>query len=522
LTLLIDGARDAPGRQRTLRATIDWSYDLLDAGEQALLRRLSIFVGGCTLKAAEAVASSDALESDVVDGVNSLVAKSLLRQQAGSTGETRAGMLETIREYGLEQLRLIGELVPMHRRHATFYLSLAEEADTKLLTADQVHWLRQLEADYDNLRAIMTWSRHGSVDGEIGLRLAGSLAWFWVLSGVAWEAREWVEAMLALPSAATRTRIRARALHAAARIGIVRGDATTARRLAEESVAIFSELGDDLSVGHGLTARASAELMAGDYAAARVTIEQSIMLAREIGARQVLAHALVQLAYLMDTEGDYRWARPTWEEAVGVARTAGDRHTLGMALAGLGHQARLRGDLDNESALLHECLVLGSEIGPSWRVTPRALGGLAGVAALAGDCVRSARLFGAAESIWKRSGKRDMPWWRAVFDADTSRVRAASGDGPYAEALAEGRAMRLEEALAYAFDHPTIDALTAVQPNVRAGDAQRRTSAAQVIRPQYISFDGEYLPGAPDEITDARPGTNELGGDGQQERHRER
>jgi tetratricopeptide (TPR) repeat protein len=479
---LTDGARDAPARQRTLRATIDWSYDLLDAGEQALLRRLSIFVGGCTVRAAEAVAGGDALESDVLDAASSLVAKSLLRQQPGPTGETRVGMLETIRDYGLEHLRLNGELAPMRLRHATFYLSLAEEADTKLLTADQVHWLRRLEADDDNLRAIMMWSRHGSIDGEIGLRLAGSLAWFWVLSGVAWEAREWVEAMLALPSAAARTRLRARALHAAARIGIVRGDATTARRLAEESVAIFSELGDELSVGHGLTARASAELMAGDYAAAHQTIERSIVLAREIGARQVLAHALVQLAYLTDIEGDYRTAHPIWEEAVAVARTTGDRHTLGMAIAGLGHQARLRGDLDNAAALFHECLVLGSERGRSWRVTPRALGGLAGVAALAGDCVRSARLFGAAESLWKGSGKRDMPWWRAVFDADTSRVRAALGDAPYAEALAEGRAMRLEEALAYAFDNPTIEALTAVQPNVRAGDAHRRPDPANPAR----------------------------------------
>jgi len=175
-------------------------------------------------------------------------------------------------------------------------------------------------------------------------------------------------------------------------------------------------------------------------------------LARQVGDRQVLAHSLVQLAYLTEIEGDYQRARPIWEEAAAAARPTGDRHTLGMALAGLGHLATLRGDLDEAAALFHECLALGTELGPLWRVMPRALGGLAGVAAVAGDCVRSARLFGVAESLWFASGKRDMPWWHAVFDADTTRVRAALGEGPFAEALAEGRAMRLEEALVYAFD----------------------------------------------------------------------
>jgi ATP/maltotriose-dependent transcriptional regulator MalT len=205
-----------------------------------------------------------------------------------------------------------------------------------------------------------------------------------------------------------------------------------------------------MGAGHALTARGSAESIDGDYAAAHVTIEQSMTLAQQVGDRQVLAHALVQLGNVLAVEGDYETARRSWEEAAAVARTTGDRHTLGMALAGQAHLARLRGDLDAAAALFHECLALGTELGPFWRVLPRALTGLAGLAALAGDSIRSARLFGAAESLWNASGKRDMPWWRVVFDADTTRVRAALGEGPFAEALAEGRAMRLEEALAYA------------------------------------------------------------------------
>src|SRR5207244_12295630 len=129
----------------------------LDAGEQALLRQLSVFVGGCTLQAAEAVAGAEDADLRVLDGVSSLVAKSLLRQEVAPTGETRVSMLETIREYGFEQLEALGELVPVRRRHATFYLALAEEAEPKLLTGEQVQWVRRLEMEYDNLRAVMIW-----------------------------------------------------------------------------------------------------------------------------------------------------------------------------------------------------------------------------------------------------------------------------------------------------------------------------------------------------------------------------
>jgi alkylated DNA nucleotide flippase Atl1 len=176
---------------------------------------------------------------------------------------------------------------------------------------------------------------------------------------------------------------------------------------------------------------------------------------------------------LLEVEGDHQTARRSWEDAAAVARTIGDRHTLGMALAGLGYLARLRGDLKQAAALFGECLALGKELGPSWRVLPRAVGGLAGVAALAGDSVRSARLFGVAESLWNASGKRDMPWWRVIFDADTTTLRAALGDGRFAEALAEGRAMRLEEALAYASDTaPTKREQFLRQDNLAVVDAR--------------------------------------------------
>jgi predicted ATPase/transcriptional regulator with XRE-family HTH domain len=452
LALLTDGARDLPARQQTLRATIDWSHALLNSAEQALFRRVSIFVGGCTLDAAQAVAASDDLGVDVLVGVKSLVSKSLVRQREDAGGQARLGMLETIREYGLEQLQASGELALARRRHASFYLSLTEAAEPKLLNWEQVHWVRRLEVEYDNLRAVMAWSRDGSIDDELGLRLAGALAWFWVLSGVAWEARGWVDAMLTVPSAASPTHTRARALHAGARVAIVQGDPAAARAFARESVGIFHVLGDQTGAGRALSAQGAAECIDGEYQAARQSLERSIALAQEVGDRPGLAFALGQLGNVMEHDGDFAAARTFREEAAALARAVGDRHSLGIALAGLAHLARQRGDLAEATAHFHECLRLGTELGPSWRVLPRALGGLAGLACLTGDYLGSARLFGAAESLWDASGKRDMPWWRAVFDADTLAARRALGDDAFSKALAEGRAMRLDQVLASTLD----------------------------------------------------------------------
>ena len=312
--------------------------------------------------------------------------------------------------------------------------------------------LRRLELEYDNLRAVMAWSREGTINDELGLRLAGALAWFWVLPGVAWEARAWIDAMLALPSAAAHTRARARALHAGARVAIVQGDPSAARRFAGESVAIFQALGDLVGSGRALSAQAAAECIDAEYTAGRASYEQSKLLALQVGDRPGLAVALGGLGNVMEHDGDYAAARRLREDAAASAREVGDRHSLGIAITGLAHLARLRGDFVEATHQFRECLRLGTELGPSWRVLPRALGGLAGLACLEGDYLRSARLFGAAGSLWDASGKRDMPWWRTVFDADVETVCDALGDESFAIAFAEGRAMRLDQVLAYALN----------------------------------------------------------------------
>ena len=451
LPILTGGPRDLPLRQQSMRATIAWSYGLLEADEQALFRRLSIFVGGCLPDAVEAVAG-DEPRPTVLSGLGSLAAKSLVRTHESTTNETRLDVLETVREYGLEQLEASGDLALIRRRHAFFYLALAEQAESMLLTGEQVRWVRRLELEYDNLRALMAWARDGAVDDEIGLRLTGALAWFWVLSGVAWEARGWVEIMLALPAASADTLARARALHAAARVAIVQDDATAARIFGEESALIFSALGDDAGLGRALAARGAAESMDADYQAARSSLERSLTLAKQVADAPGLAFALGQLGAVAQYQGDYQLSRSLREESAEVARQIGDRHSLGIALTGLAHLARLQSDFHEAAALLHKSLLLGTELGASWRVVPRALNGLAGLACDAGDYLRSACLLGAAGALWDASGKRDMPQWRAVSAADAIMVRGALGDQAFTEAVAEGRVMRLEDAVQYALE----------------------------------------------------------------------
>ena len=251
LRLLTDGARDAPARQRTLRGAIAWSHDLLSAEEQILFRRLGVFVGGCTLAAAERVcgASGD-LGLDILDGVAALVDQSLVQQGEGSDGEPRFAMLETLREYALEQLDGAGERQLVQQRHAADVLTLAAEAEPHLFTAERGRWLRRLNEEQDNIRAALRFSIEQD-DPELGLRLVGAL-WMWFLRRLLVEGRSWAEDLLAHPGAGQRTAARASALFAAGHFAWLQGDVRTMRTRLDESVAIRRDLSDDAGLGRAL------------------------------------------------------------------------------------------------------------------------------------------------------------------------------------------------------------------------------------------------------------------------------
>src|SRR6266568_1061352 len=340
LGVLTSEALDVPERQQTLRNTIAWSYQLLDAQEQRLFRRLSVFVGGCTLQAIEAVCA--ALDKSngakrVLDGLASLIDKSLLHQTEQETEEPRLMMLETIREYGLEALAANGEMEDGRRAHATYYLALAEEAEPELEGPQQVTWLERLEREHDNLRAAMQWLLEQELAGqrkEMALRLGVALRGFWTIRGHYNEGRAFLEQALAGSVGAT-TSVRAWSLNAAARLILSQGDFDRAEVLCEESLALCREIGDTSGIAYSLYLLGAVSAQRSDLAAACTLIEQSIGLEREIGNQGGIAIPLSNLANLVIKQGEYTRGHTLLEESLTIARGAGNKRGIVHALEGL-------------------------------------------------------------------------------------------------------------------------------------------------------------------------------------------
>jgi predicted ATPase/transcriptional regulator with XRE-family HTH domain len=357
--ILTSGARDLPARQQTLRNTIDWSYALLDAGEQVLFARLAVFVGGWTLEAAEAVCNAaDDLAIDVFNGIMSLVDKSLLLQVEGPGGESRFTMLETIREYALERLAERGETHALQRRHAEFFLALAEEAEDHLLDSAPTWWLERLDAENDNLRASLAWSQTAP-DADLEFRLAGALGQFWIIRGYNREGRDWVDHALRRAKEATwsddtehqgEQRIKAKLLLQAGRLAQALGDFAQGRIYLEESGDLYRRLGDDLGLARSLTELGvGAEWGRGDYAAARILQEQSVALFRPVGSKAELAFALICLAGPILALGDHMQAQALFEESMAIYRELGNKTYMTYASAGLAGVAIHQGDFERHA-----------------------------------------------------------------------------------------------------------------------------------------------------------------------------
>ncbi|HEX5963529.1 MAG TPA: adenylate/guanylate cyclase domain-containing protein, partial [Gemmatimonadales bacterium] len=359
LPLLIGGPRDAPARQQTLRDAIAWSYDLLTADEQALFRRLSIFAGGFSLEAAEAVANPGG-ELDVLDGVDRLSEHSLLRPVAGPAGEPRFTMLETIREYGLERLEQGGEAETTRRAHTEFFLALVEGAEPKLTSPEQLVWLERLEAEHDNLRAALDWALVR--DSQMALRLAGGLAWFWFFRGYLREGRGWLERTLA--ASGDPGPLHAEALAAAGRLARHLGDYGGAIALLERSLELARSFQDrrvEALALHELGALAG--LAEGDAAREAALTEASLALWRELGDSWGIARTLNNLGYEAYLQGDLDRAVSLLDEGVTLARVAGDRSVLGYILDSRGVVAEAQGELARATDLYQEALTLADQVG---------------------------------------------------------------------------------------------------------------------------------------------------------------
>src|SRR2546430_11302200 len=444
LKLLVGGAQDLPLRQQTLRGTIAWSYDLLGQDEKALFRRLAVFVGGCTLEAAEAVCTAQGdLLIDVLEAVAALVDKSLLRQETQADGQPRLLMLETIREYALERLAASGEAEAVQRQHAIFFLRFSEEAEPKIRGAEHFLWRTRLEVEHDNLRAALRWTLE-SQEAEMGMQLAFSLVAFWRASNQDREGRNWCEQVLAQPGTRARTAARAMALLAAGAMTMFQGDLPQAQLLLEESIAIGREVGRAAkrTLALALALLAYGVLLQGNLGAARELAEEGVRLFREVGeawgtalalnhlgratlelggpvaARprleesaalfragnmQRLAMPLNTLGRVALRQGDEPGARAYCEEALAVARATGDELFIAEALAQLGTVALHVGDSGQATALYQQSLTLIWTRGYRECIAED-LAGLAATASLLRPPERAARPFGAGEAVRPGSG----------------------------------------------------------------------------------------------------------------------
>ena len=482
--LLAGGARDLPERQRTLRTTIAWSYDLLPEEQRVLFLRLGVFRRGWSLEAAEAVCSSPlALLPDALGGLSALVEQSLLVVEEAD-GEARFGMLETIREYALEQLAIAGEAADARDRHLNFYLDYAKAASLHLLGPDMLSWLDRLECEHDNLRAALGWALER--DPDVALQLAGKLGLFWLVRGYAVEGRAWLGQVLArtgMPSkpaddaSAARAAAKAQALLMIGAIGGAFSDPNADAAL-QEGVALARQVGDQRVLAGALSQLAlagneaaateaielsrregfmwelvfaltrRAEIVAGrDPRRAHADLQESMRLARKLGNPLVLATALTTAGFLAAIGGDITAARARLEESMALFDQIGDKRFANFARSELAHLLRRQGHAQEAVRLYRTAIVIWMELGHHAAVAHQ-LEALALIAASRGKAHRAASLFGAAEALREATTSTITDAEREEYGGAVTNARVQQDEASFAAAWAAGRAMALDQAIA--------------------------------------------------------------------------
>jgi predicted ATPase/DNA-binding CsgD family transcriptional regulator len=535
LPLLTGGGRDAPARQQTMRGAIAWSYDLLDPAEQALFRQLSVFVGGFTLEAAEGVAASpqgvplrsggdgfasggvafgsggeeyDGLpraptppesaertppperaqrlappeQSDspsVLDGLVSLVDNSLVRRAKGLDGQPRYMMLETVREYGLEQLEACGEADDGFQRHVDWCLGLADQNwKAVVLGPLRAAWLNRLTTEHDNLRAALA---RLELEGDAGteLRLAGSLSPFWIFRGHLSEGRGWLERALAR-HAEVPAPVRARALFGLGRIAHQQGDYMQATDLLSESLALFRAAGDRLSGMIALLRLGSASIAPGHYDRAEPLVEEVLAMSQGSGQHDLIALGQYELALVALGQGDVARAEALLTESLDQHRSLDDPWGTAKCLDTLGLVDCEQGDAARAGARYHESLAMRRAVAEPGGFAEW----LADVATLAMGCGQAkaaTRLFGAARALGDQTGFVFFLPQRAIYERAEAAARAALGDLDFVAAQDAGRALPFEDAVAEA-----TGVLAAAARPVQTGGNAHATGAGLTVREQEV------------------------------------
>ncbi len=455
-SVLTAGARDQPERLRTMRATVAWSHDLLSPDEQALFRRLAVFAGGCTLEAAEAVCESGVgsrelgrLAPDprlpspdsVLDGIASLVDKSLLRRATDSGAGPRFGMLETIREFALERLEESGEADAIRRAHAVSCLELAERAELHLGGAEAPEWLDRLDAERDNVRAALTWAEANG-EAEISLRLVTALVPFWATRGHLAEGRAWLERMLAGPAALP---IGAKVRRGAALLATQQGDYRRAAALAEEGLALAEATGHPADVAGALHRLGTLAGDQGDHAKATELYTRALVTYRESGDLRGAAFMLNNLGLVASRQGDVSRATTLLEEALALFRQIGDRWDAAYPLLNLADVSNAQADTARAARLAGESLTLRREQGDRRNIA-ESLDTIALVAARSGQPETGARLLGAAAVLREEAGLLGAPADRAMYERTVSAVRSRLPEDDFVAAFRAGRELGSETA----------------------------------------------------------------------------
>jgi predicted ATPase/class 3 adenylate cyclase len=478
--LLTGGSRSTLPRQQTLRALIDWSYNLLSEEERAVLRKLSIFMGGSTLEAAEAICGNP----NMLDLLTHLVDKSLVAVDREHADDLRYYLLETIRQYAREKLVESGEAGPVRDRHMSHFLALAERAEPKVHESEQLQWLDRLEAELDNLRAALEWSLERGDTGVTASRMASSLWWFWFIRGYP-EERQWMEKALHTSHASSDAVSRAKLL---SRLPWVR---FFDEAYADEGLALGRTLGlvGRESVALALLGKSAWAFYQADFPVAKSLAEESLRLFRELNDRWGICETLCWLGIALISLEEYQQAVAYLEESLGLARQAGDGNEIGFALWQLGRLAMARGDYDHAMNLMTEALAiykmlklhggvhfLLSDLGKAavnkgdyeqalsyykeglavhlqWgseRNIAESLERLAMVALMHRHSEHAARLLGAAEALRQTSGFALFPYQSGEYELTISLLREQLDEATCQSRWAEGRLMKINEAVAYA------------------------------------------------------------------------
>ncbi|MEO6589075.1 MAG: alpha/beta fold hydrolase [Pyrinomonadaceae bacterium] len=446
LKFLIGGAKDSPVRQQTMRNAISWSYDLLDENERKLFRRWSVFVGGCTLEAAEAICNC-ADDFDVFEGVLSLTDKSLLRREEQTDGSMRFRMLGVVREFSTEKLSESESFEIVKSNHSNYFLQFAEQLESRLRGAEQAKWLDILEKEHGNLRSAFEYFLQHDI--EKCLTLAGTMHRLWSVHGHYSEGRKRLRTALEKGQAASKP-ARTKALIPAADLAWSQGDLDAAQLYYEECLNLSREISDQRKIAQSCNGLAITRLNQNDFDI-RPLLEESLQIGREIGDKPIVGVALMGLGELSRLERKNAEARLFYEEIVTEARKGGDTFNLLYALFNLGSVSCMEGDSETSHAQFAESLLLGKDLG-SMRAVADCLDGFGCVSAINSKAEKAAKLYGAAEALRESVGFEIQTADRIFRDHFIKITKNLIGENAFLEFKTAGRNISMDDAVNLALE----------------------------------------------------------------------